>query len=363
MADTELVSLGDLVICACEKKDYNARDVIDAALFRGEIEPTWKALLHLVAAEEFANNQEMEVDSDALEAAVEAFRYGHDLITAEETEQWLAARGLNLNDFGAYFERHYWRDALEEKLEPADVDFISAPSELRELFAAELILSGEFDRLVTRLMWRLAALAAAPKPDGATEVDQAERQTFFKRHQIDESAVSGWLNQIGRDDQWFAQMIAMETSYRRDCEAVLEEKVRKREMSTLRLPLTRFEAEVIQIESLDAAKEAHFCIREDGMSMEEVATEGRYPYRTVAFLQEEVPAELQSKFFSVVAGDLLDPLAHGDGFELYRITKKAEPNLDDPTVRRKIDDRVLARHFAELVSKHVEPRLADVTTG
>ena len=43
---------------------------------------------------------------------------------------------------------------------------------------------------------------------------------------------------------------------------------------SLRLRLTRFEIERIELESRDAAKEALFCVREDGMSMEEVATEG-----------------------------------------------------------------------------------------
>ena len=55
----------------------------------------------------------------------------------------------------------------------------------------------------------------------------------------------------------------------------------------MRLRLTRFEVERIELESHDAAKEALFCVREDGMSMEEVATEGRYPYRRAEFLLED----------------------------------------------------------------------------
>src|SRR5437016_14373770 len=83
----------------------------------------------------------------------------------------------------------------------------------------------------------------------------------------------------------------------------------------LRLPLTRFETEVIELESLDAAHEALFCVREDGMSMEEVATEGRYPYRRADFLLEDLPVDAQHRFLSVSAGEVLQPVAHGDGFE------------------------------------------------
>ena len=91
----------------------------------------------------------------------------------------------------------------------------------------------------------------------------------------------------------------------------------------LRLRLTRFEIELIELESHDAAQEALFCVREDGMSLEEVATEGRYPYRRANFLLEDLPADAQQKYLSVSQGDLLEPMPHGDGFELCRVIKKS----------------------------------------
>ena len=133
--------------------------------------------------------------------------------------------------------------------------------------------------------------------------------------------------------------------------------------SLLRLPLTRFEAEVIEVESQDAAREALFCIREDGMSMEEVAAEARYPYQTITFLREEVPPDLQQKFLSVAVGDILDPVAHGDGFQLLRITTKVEPDPNDPVIQQRIDGRLVERHFSELTSKYIEPRLSFVNLG
>ena len=92
--------------------------------------------------------------------------------------------------------------------------------------------------------------------------------------------------------------------------------------------------------------------------MEEVATEGRYPYRRVDFLLEDIPADLQQKFLSVSAGDILEPIGRSEGFELCRIIKKIEPHLDDPAVRLRIEQRLLDRHFDELSSKYVERRLA-----
>jgi hypothetical protein len=114
---------------------------------------------------------------------------------------------------------------------------------------------------------------------------------------------------------------------------------------------------VIELESRDAAREASFCVREDGMSMEEVAMEGRYPYRRADFLLEDIPVDTQQRFFSVSAGDLLEPVARGDGFELRRVIKKIEPEPDDPSVQSRIDQRLLDRHFSELTHKYTQRRL------
>lgn len=363
MADTESVSHGDLIVCASGDREYCARDVIEAAFFRGEAEAVWMEFLRGAAAEDRAVEQELDLPDVAIEGAAEEFRYQHDLITAEETEQWLADRGLTMADFTDYFSRQYWRTNLDEEIEPETVGFAQASTELRETFIAEVILSGLLDRWSVGLMWRLAALATDASEKVDRERTAQELRIFLKRNKMDASELQPWLKRIGRDEEWLDRMLATEAAYRAQCDTVLTSQAQTKEMATMRLPLTRFAAEMIELESRDAAKEALFCIREDGMSMQEVATEGRYPYRTVSFLQEDVPDDLQQKFLSVVAGDVLEPLPRGDGFQLYRVTEKIEPRADDPAVRQRVDDRILRRHFSELASKTVQPRLSSLMEG
>ena len=152
-------------------------------------------------------------------------------------------------------------------------------------------------------------------------------------------------------------MLVIDAAYRTRRDALLVPQARQHELIALRLSLTQFETEIIEFESRDAAKEALFCVREDGMSMEEVAIEGRYPYRRVEFVLEDISLEAQQKFLCVSPGQVLNPIERGDGFELYRIVRKIEPRLDDPRVKSRIDQRLLDRHFSELVSKYVERRL------
>lgn len=359
MASTESVSHDDLIVCACGNQGYKARDAIEAVLFRGELDSTWREFLKRVEAEKRADEMEMDLEESAIDAAAESFRYQYDLITAEETEQWLAARGLTLDDFADYFARQYCSSTLGDEVTAKDLDYILAPTELRQLFAAESILSGDLDRMTTDLMWRLAARGASGDSD--SNALAAEERRFFDRHQIEPAELPDWLTQLGRDSEWFREMVAMEAAFRQRCDTLLGQQAYQHELVSLRLPLTRFEIEKIELESRDAAQEALFCVREDGMSMEEVATEGRYPYQRLEFLLEDIPVDLQQRFLSVSVGDILEPIERGDGFELCRVTKKVEPHPDDPAVRLRIEQRLLDRHFTELMSKHVERRLGAST--
>ena len=360
MPTTESTSGFDLIVCTCGEREYTARDAIDVAIFRGELDVKWEEFLHEIAAENRADELDLEADDSAISSAAEAFRYEHDLITAEETEAWLANRGLTLDDFAEYLTREYYASTLQEEIIPDEIEYPSAEAELRQSFLAALILSGELDRMTGDLIVRLAARCAGK--DQPSDAIVAEKQKFLHRNRIKSPELASWLEQVKRDSNWLDELLAMEASYQKHCNTLLVPEARQRELLALRLPLTRFETEMIEVESLDAARESLFCVREDGMSMEEVATEGGYPYRRWDFILEDLPVDAQHRFLSVSAGEMLKPLAHGDGFELCRVLKKIEPHADDPSVKSRIDQRLLDRHFAELTSKYTQRRLGGVST-
>ena len=332
-----------------------ARDVIDAAIFRGELEAKWKDFLGTVEAEKQSDELDVDLDEVAIASAADAFRYEYDLITADETEEWLANRGLTLDDFTGYFTRHYWANTIDSEIAPNEIEYHSASSELRDFFLTELILSGELDRMSTALMWRLAAHRAGKTPEPEAIVLAQEK--FLDRNEIEPAQIAQWLERLGRDSEWFNTMLVIDAAYRTRRDALLVPQARQRELAALRLSLTRFETEVIQFESRNAAREAMFCVREDGMSMEETAGQGRYPYRRVDFLLEDIPLDTQQRFLCVSPGQVLKPFERGDGFELCRVLRKIEPDPDDPRVRARIDQRLLERHFSELVSKHIKRQL------
>ena len=164
----------DRVVFTSGDESFTVRDLIDWAAFQGELEPIWKKFLRLMAAEVKADESDIELDDAAVAAAAEAFRYEHNLITAEETERWLEERGLSLDDFTDYFVRQYWGKMIGD-VEGEQIKYASPPNELQELFVVELVLSGEMDRLAKRLSWRVAGKLESENNDLGPESIAAER--------------------------------------------------------------------------------------------------------------------------------------------------------------------------------------------
>src|SRR5260370_1837098 len=200
MSSSESVSPHDVIVCACGTQEYTAHDAVDAAIFRGEFEEKWQAFLRHVAAEDRADELELELDESAISAAAEEFRYRHDLITAEETEKWLSNRGLIFEDFSDYFARQYCAGAVDEGFSSEHIGYISAAPELRHLFLAELILSGPLDDMTNKLMWRLAARCAGKEP--TPDAIAAEKRKFLHRVGIEPAQLPYWLEEQGRESGW-----------------------------------------------------------------------------------------------------------------------------------------------------------------
>jgi len=355
MASTVPALKEDRVIFAGGASSYTVGDVIDAAHFRGEVEPFWKELLVRVEAERKAGETEAELDGSEVDAAAVAFRYQYDLITAEETEAWLETRGLTLADFSEYFAREQWGKTLGGKVKPSESAYATGPAELRELLMVDLVMSGELDRMATRLAWRVATMDAA-KGAPADLTDEEQKQ-FCERNGLNVAEIAHWLSGLDRDQAWFDQMMTLEAAYRARCAKLLTAEARTRELGALRLPLTRFEVEMIELESGDAAREAFMCVRDDGMSMADVAQEGRYPFYQTEMVLEQIADDLQQKFLSLTPGSILEPTPREDGFILTRILAKKEPTLDDPDVQARVKERILERHFADLTSGRIQWRL------
>jgi len=337
------------VVFAIGDREYTARDAVDAAWVTGELESRWSALLRAIACEEAAVERGLQADSEWLQSASEEFRYGLDLLTVEEIERWLEARQITNQEFNEYFLRLYWHEHLEEPPEPESIPYHSA-GPLRELLRVNLWLSGEFKAVVRALAWRL--LAGEEVQADAASVG-AERVQFSERSGLQGADIKTAIEGLGREEPWLEHHFSLEAAYQRMRQGLGSVERLQRGLAQMRLPLTRVEFETVCLPSEDAAREAILCLRGNELSVSELAAEcGEEPGRH-SLLLDDSPEDTQQRLICAIPGDVFGPEQIENGFMIYRLVKKADPSLEDPDTRARLERRLLEGHFSAPTSQKV----------
>lgn len=337
----------DCPVFAFKGTDVSVGEVLRAALFRNELQASVDAVAWMAACEERASEEELEADERDVEAMVERFRVDNDLISADETEAWLDKRGIDADDLQTHFARCLLRDAVGGKVAAVKVGYSSLNPELLRDVKIDLFISGAFSPLAIGLSRRLLAWAAAGAPPDA-EGAGSERARFLERTGIGPGEVPQWLASLGRSQEWLDRMIAIESAYLTKCRAALTPERLSRALAGLRQPLTRLELETVEFDSIDAAREGRLCVRDDGMSLAEVARQSRFPYRRAGVWAFELPEDLRQKLLCAGLGEVQDPALSGGVFNLSCVIGKTEPTLDDPAVRGRVERGILDAYFSEL---------------
>ena len=318
---------------------YNLEQVIGAADFRGVLKPFWQRWREGIARASLAAEHGWEANEAALEELARDYRYERGLTTAEECERWLAARGVDPEDFEQHFVRHYWERRLKEQ---AVAKVAIEAEELSRLFRIDLVLSDEFDGLARHLAWRVA-LGCEEK----AALDGAGRSLAGTPDPNPGALV------VPIDQEWLAELQRLEAAFHARSERLVTLPNRQRWLATLRLSLIRVELEVLGVDIETAAHEAFLCVEQDGMSLGDVAAQSGFALREVAVLVEDLPPEWQQRILSASPHSVLPPFATGTDFEVCFLKSKQQPSLDDPAVRARVDTAILRQHFMDLETRHV----------
>lgn len=323
---------------------FDADDVLDAAWVRGDLRTGWKRFWRGLAAAQAA--PETEPGADDLQAQADALRYRFDLITAEATDAWLEARGLTLEDLTEFCRRCHFVEQSDDRPPRKAPRYQEATAELRELLRQDLLFEGSFDELARQLAWRAAASVEgrqSSRPSGFDGTDSPQWRDAAARVAL-----------IGRDEAWLRARFAEEAQFQAECTVACTPEARADRLAALRLPLTRFELDLIDLESIDAVREAVQCLEVDGMTLAELADqEGcRLEHRTLAF--EEIAEDARSQYLGAEIGQVLELVtAEPERFQVGVLRAKQEPGLADDWVRGRIDEGLIAAHFDALVARHV----------
>ncbi len=321
MAEPELEPPAALTATVFEiaGRPVTVRDVVRAADARGALDDAKGRFVAGLEAEARAREAGEAPPDDAVEARANEIRYERNLITAEEAESWLSARGLTYDALLDHCRRELLREA---EAAVADRARGLVPPEREADFLAYLVFSGELDGQARELARRLVV----SDPDGDLSPDRLR---------------------------------SVEASYRRHLSALTAERERERVLALLRLPLTRVDVEVLDAPSLDAAREVVLCLRQDGADTAALAAETGYPHARASPFLDDLEDDVRDALLSAAPGDVLEPVEEPPRVRVFRLRSKREPTLEDPEVRERVDQRIVDAHFAERVARTVRWRLSD----
>lgn len=252
-----------------------------------------------------------------VQRASDSFRYEHELITAEEAEQWLEARGLSAEDFQVYCERRAVAETgAEAEIEEAESGSAGAaidPEDLR----CHLWFSGEMARLARRAAWLLIAARQAGE---TTPEDGPDLDTW-----------SRWATLLARQ--------------RNELLGGVEA---KRLLEARRWPLTRVALEVTSFPDEATAREAELCLNEGSASMDEIVAGSGASRECVDGLVDELATELQEEVLTLPPGAVRRLEKPDQPPRLIRVLARTEPRADDPVVAGRVAGWLLEDRYGDL---------------
>jgi hypothetical protein len=327
-------------------RDYDWLDVFLAAMLRGAWRPFATRLEERLACLAEATRRRLLPDVRRIEQEATAFRYGRNLLTTDETVAWLTRADLTVDAWTDFLVGRLLRSEGTDRRDALLGRSGDAPDISEGAFAAEGICSGCFDQQALALAGRAAvsAMCADPTPD---VVDLAHIQRTRREH-------AAWLGALDAADLGrFAHLAPIDATYEAGTRVSLTDEAVAEQVARHRRDWTRIDLERLVFDRLDGALEAAWCVREDGLTLSDVAIESRLQVHDSRELLERLEPELRDTVLGAARGQLVGPVLVGSQYELALIVAKDSPDPADPLVRARAEQAIVSRLVDKAVRSQV----------
>ncbi len=306
--------MGRIVFSVGSQK-YIWDDVILAAKLRGDWARLEKELCEGMACVKRMDEAEDEIDAEELESAANDFRYERDLVTAEEAETWLKQWDLTAEAWMDYIHRWVLRRKWADELAEIVARFPVTESEINDCLQAEAVCSGYLARFAQALAARASAFEKARE--------------------------EGWIREPAQCAKRTTKVDRLEAGYRSFRDHVVDWQGLKDQVGWRRLDWIRFDCRYVLFPDEQMAREAALCVRDDGMSLDEVAANAKIGLHHAPIYLEAIDSSLRDRFVSAGKGDLVGPLDRDKGFALFVVEDKILPALEDPAIRQRAEESLM----------------------
>lgn len=313
--------LSDRPLFAVDGEVFHWGDVVLHAQASGRWKELQAATREGLACESHFDTIEEDGAEEAIEDAAAEFRYERELITADEMEAWLDARGVTPEAWMGYIRRtvlrQRWADDLAGLLAEHPVDAAG----LEEAMRVDLLCSGTHRILAQELALEAAAAAALTSPSSASSPPDRlaalrDRAVLFREHAVAPETLA-------------------------------------REVASNQMEWIRVDCQAVAFGEEGQAREAALLLREDELDIAEVAGEADVPIEDVVLYLDDLDTEQHSRFLGATVGDVIGPVKGDEAYMVYQVMAKVMPTVNDPEIVRRAGEGILARVLASEVNKRV----------
>ena len=309
-----------------ENKEFGWDEIVLAAETWGEWRSFFEATrLSLACLRLATKTGRLPAAAETREVA-DAYRYAHNLISADEARSWLSRWGLTVDEWMDYLRgqmlRDRWSNRLEEKLDCNPVT----------------------DQEVTRVV-RCHAVCADKLGEWSRRL--AGRAAVATRSGIFETAP---LSSIRSSEEL---VYRIETEFQLLRQRIVTPKLIESKIADHRLDWIRVDSRYIWFGEERIAREAALCVSYDGLTLEEVAHDARAIVQQWSFYLDEIEPATRSRFLAARKGDWLGPIKMIEGFPLFSIVGKRMPAADDLEIRDRAEQALIAGMMEQAIDERV----------
>jgi hypothetical protein len=336
------------------KRTYRWEDVVLAARLSGDHALLEKQARDGIACEKRLQALDEELPEDDVDAAADEWRYDHDLLAADDMEEWLGEHKLDVDDWSDYIGRALLRNRWAKELPTVRKEQRVSQKETDAVLYTETVCSGKAAEVAERLAGQAAVYERLSR--------EAARETSCSKTELRASLKA--LPAAVRRDGLF-KLSAKETLERAEhvaCVGICMDRFLDRlaapaavarEVQANELEWTRFECRVVTFPDEQIAKEAVLLVREDGLPLERAAETARSSVEDVTYILEDVASPLRDRLVGAQPGQLIGPLSRSDDFVLVSVVRRTEPSPSDRTVRSRAREHLIRRN----IQREIEGRV------
>lgn len=293
---------------------------------------------------------EREVDAEAT-----LFREQRDLLSGEEMEAWLAARGVTPEEWTDAIRRRVLRRLWADQLPALVRAFPASPGQIAEAIGVDCSCAGAEDELARMLATRAAAARALLELESAAEDVPGGGEAAAGDLGSDASPFGSVLPPLPPDRVAAirARLARLDWALGRLGERAATPDAIRREVELRRLDWVRLECRAMHFESESAAREAAFCVREDGQDLEEVARRAHRPTAEVVWYFDQLSPDLGHALMAAAPGETVGPVRSERGWSLFTLMGKRLPTEQDPALQQLGAEAARARAVRQAVERWV----------